>query len=89
MTRRGSAGTARWRLAVFTLGYALLGATAAVASTCESLRAEIETRIAASGVARFSVTVVEAEMQEAVPAVSAGPGRPARCGGNHCNSFPI
>lgn len=39
----------------------LLIATAAQATTCESLRTQIEARIAAAGVARFSVTVVEAD----------------------------
>jgi len=41
------------------IAWALAGA--ASASTCETLRAEIEAKIAAAGVARFTVSVVDAE----------------------------
>ncbi len=57
----GGAGRGRRRLAASIGLCTLLAANAVAASTCETLRTQIENRIAASGVARFRVTVVEAE----------------------------
>lgn len=42
----------------------LWAGAAAAATTCDALRAEIEAKVAASGVARFAVTVVEADTPE-------------------------
>jgi len=49
------------RRCLLTLALAGIGATAGAASTCDALRATIDAKIRASGVAGYTLTTVEAD----------------------------